>query len=126
MNYCFDRKEEKDHGEGGGFVGAALKDGDNVVVVDDVVTSGKAFGEVLPKLRGAADVKINGFVVTVDRMEKTLGGEKSATAQIAEDFGIPVFSIVNIHDIIAALENGVIPGAEFVPAMKKYLEDYGV
>ena len=75
VNFCFDRKEVKDHGEGGMFVGKQLQDGEQVVIVEDVMTSGKALKEVLPKLRGAAKVDVTGMVITVDRMEKELNSE---------------------------------------------------
>ena len=65
VNFCFDRKEVKDHGEGGMFVGKQPEDGEKVVIVEDVMTSGKALKEVLPKLRGAAKVDIAGMVITV-------------------------------------------------------------
>ena len=69
VNYCFDRKEVKDHGEGGLFVGKALENGERVIIVEDVMTSGKALREILPKLKSAADVEIAGMVISVDRME---------------------------------------------------------
>lgn len=124
-NYCFDRKEVKDHGEGGMFVGKSLEDGDRVVIIEDVMTSGKALREVLPKLKGAADIKIEGMIITVDRMEKSLDSDKSAVSAAYDEFGVKVYSIVNINDIISALENGIIPGREYVPAMKEYREQYG-
>lgn len=126
VNYCFDRKEVKDHGEGGMFVGKTLADGDKVVIIDDVMTSGKALREVLPKVRGAAKVEVRGMVITVDRMEKGLNSEKSAVQEAFDEFGIPVYSIVNINDIIAALEKGIIPGKEYIAKMKIYREQYGV
>ena len=70
VSYCFDRKEAKDHGEGGMFVGKKLTDGEKVVIIDDVMTSGKALRESMPKLKSAADVDVTGMVITVDRMEK--------------------------------------------------------
>lgn len=124
-NYCFDRKEAKDHGEGGMFVGKSLENGDRVVIIEDVMTSGKALREVLPKLKGAADIKIEGMIITVDRMEKSLDSDKSAVSAAYDEFGVKVYSIVNINDIISALENGIIPGREYVPAMKDYREKYG-
>lgn len=72
MNYCFDRKEAKDHGEGGLFVGKALEAGERVIIVEDVMTSGKALREILPKLKETADVEVAGMVTSVDRMEKGL------------------------------------------------------
>ena len=125
VNYCFDRKEVKDHGEGGMFVGKTLEDGEKVVIIEDVMTSGKALREVLPKLKGAADVVIEGMIITVDRMEKGLTSDKSAVSEVFDEFGVRVFSIVNINDIIAALESGIIPGGEYVGKMKEYRQTYG-
>ena len=73
VSYCFDRKEAKDHGEGGMFVGKTLTDGEKVVIIDDVMTSGKALRESMPKLKGAADVDVTGMVITVDRIAKLCG-----------------------------------------------------
>lgn len=126
VSYCFDRKEAKDHGEGGVFVGKQLTDGEKVVIIEDVMTSGKALREVLPKLKDAADVNITGMVITVDRMEKALDSDMSAVQAAYKEFGVKVYSIVNINDIIAAIENGVIPGKEYLKAMKAYREAYGV
>lgn len=125
VNFCFDRKEVKDHGEGGMFVGKQLQDGEKVVIVEDVMTSGKALKEVLPKLRGAAKVDITGMVITVDRMEKALNSEHSAVQQAYAEEGVKVYSIVTIEDIIEALEEGVIEGKEHVPAIRNYLAQYG-
>lgn len=124
--YCFDRKEAKDHGEGGMFVGREPKDNDRVIIIDDVMTSGKALREVLPKLKSAADVKIAGMVITVDRMEKGLNSQLSATQEVKRDFDITVYPIVTIKDIIGAIENGIIEGKEFLPAMENYRKQYGV
>ncbi|MGN0657502.1 MAG: orotate phosphoribosyltransferase, partial [Ruminiclostridium sp.] len=126
VSYCFDRKEAKDHGEGGVFVGKQLKDGEKVVIIEDVMTSGKALREVLPKLKEAADVNITGMVITVDRMEKALDSDISAVQSAYKDFGVKVYSIVNINDIISAIENDVIPGKEYLSAMKEYRAAYGV
>ncbi len=125
VSFCFDRKEVKDHGEGGMFVGKQPQDGEKIVIIEDVMTSGKALKEVLPKLRGAANVNITGMVITVDRMEKALGGEKSAVQQAWDEEGVRVCSIVTIRDIIDALEGGIIEGEEHVPAIRAYLQEYG-
>ena len=125
VNFCFDRREVKDDGEGGMFVGKQLQDGEQVVIVEDVMTSGKALKEVLPKLRGAAKVDVTGMVITVDRMEKALNSEQSAVQQAYAEEGVKVYSIVTIEDIIEALEEGVIEGKEHVPAIRNYLAQYG-
>ena len=124
--YCFDRKEVKDHGEGGMFVGKQPADGDRVIIIEDVMTSGKALREVLPKLQEAASVKIEAMIITVDRMEKGLNSELSAVQEVYRDFGVKVYSIVTIKDIIEAIENGVIEGKEYLQAMKDYRKEYGV
>lgn len=126
VNYCFDRKEAKDHGEGGMFVGKQLCDGEKVVIIEDVMTSGKALREVLPKLKGAADVSVTAMVITVDRMEKALNSENSAVQDAYSEFGVKVYSIVTINDIIDAIKNGVVDGAEYLDKMMAYREEYGV
>lgn len=125
VSYCFDRKEAKDHGEGGMFVGRTLEDGEKVVIIDDVMTSGKAMRESLPKLKSAADVNVTGMVITVDRMEKGLNTDDSAVQEVYKEFGIKVYSIININDIIDAIKNGVIEGKEHLDNMLAYREKYG-
>ena len=124
VGYCFDRKEAKDHGEGGMFVGQTLRDGDRICLIEDVMTSGKAFREILPKLEGEAKVNIAAMIISVDRQEKGTG-EKSAVEEVYENYGVPVYSIVTMADIIAAIEEGVIEGREFLAAMKEYRSRYG-
>lgn len=126
LGYCFDRKEAKDHGEGGLFVGQQPQDGSRVIIIEDVMTSGKALREVLPKLQAAGDVKVTAMIITVDRMEKSLDSELSAVQQAYKDFGITVHSIVTINDIIKAIEDGVIEGKEHLEAMRSYRAQYGV
>lgn len=126
MNYCFDRKEVKDHGEGGLFVGKSLTDKEKVIIVEDVMTSGKALRELLPKLRAAADAEIVGMVISVDRMEKGLESDLSAVQEAYKEFGVKVYSIVTMSDIVSAIENGVIEGREYLPAMYAYRKAYGV
>ncbi len=123
--YCFDRKEIKDHGEGGMFIGKTLTDGEKVVIIDDVMTSGKALRETMPKLMSAANVNVTGMVITVDRMEKGQS-DMSAVQEAKRDFNIDVYSIVTIADIIDAIENDVVPGKEYLEAMKNYRSVYGV
>ena len=125
INYCFDRKEAKDHGEGGLFVGKQLQDGERVIIIEDVMTSGKALREILPKLEAAAKVKVVGMIISVDRREKALNSELSAVQQAKEEFGIDVYSVVTMDDIISAIEDGVIDGKEHLPAMYKYRNVYG-
>ena len=126
VGYAYDRKEVKDHGEGGMIVGSKLEDGTKVVLIEDVMTSGKALREVYPKLKSVADVNITGMVITVDRQEKGLQSEKSAVQEVKEEFGIDVCSIVTVSDIIAAIEAGVVDGKAYLPQMLAYREQYGV
>ena len=125
FNYCFDRKEAKDHGEGGLFVGQQLADGEKVIIIEDVMTSGKALREILPKLEAAAKVNVVGMIISVDRQEKALNSDLSAVSEAKKEFGIDVYSVVTMNDIIAAIEEGVVDGKEHLPAMYKYRETYG-
>ncbi|MBO5334741.1 MAG: orotate phosphoribosyltransferase [Clostridia bacterium] len=125
LNYCFDRKEVKDHGEGGLFVGKQLVDGEKVIIIEDVMTSGKALGEILPKLAAAAKVEIVGMIISVDRMEKALNSDLSAVKMAKQEYGIDVYSVVTMNDIIEAIEQGVIDGKEHLAAMYEYRKQYG-
>ena len=124
VGFCFDRKEVKDHGEGGMFVGQALRGGDKVAIIEDVMTSGKALREILPKLKQEADVRIEAMIISVDRPEKGTG-EKSAVQEAYDEFGVKVYSIVTMQDIIDAIEDGTIEGREYLQAMKDYRKTYG-
>ena len=101
-------KEEKDHGEGGNLVGFKLKEGDEVVIVEDVITAGTAIRQILPALQ-AIGVKIAAVIVSVDRMEKGQN-EKTAIMELQEGFGIKTFPIVNISQIIETVENMQLSG----------------
>ena len=113
VNYCFNRKEAKDHGEGGVIVGHKLSDGDNVLIIEDVITAGTAIRETLPILKAAADVNISGVIISVDRMEKGKG-EKSAVQEVFDEFGIKVYPIVTVEDIIECIKDGTIEGKEYL------------
>lgn len=125
VNYCFDRKEAKDHGEGGVIVGKKLTDGEKVVIIEDVITAGTAIRQVLPVLKNAADVNITGMVISVDRMEKGQG-EFSAVQEVYNEFGIKIYPIVTVMDIIDAIKNGVVDGKEYLNKMLEYRKTYGV
>ncbi len=124
LGYAFDRKEAKDHGEGGMFVGTPLENGDRVCLIEDVMTSGKAFREILPKLGAVADVQIAAMLISVDRQEKGTG-ERSAAEEVYASYGVPVHAIVTMENIIEAIEEGVIDGREYLPAMQAYRAQYG-
>ncbi|WP_300766638.1 orotate phosphoribosyltransferase [uncultured Bifidobacterium sp.] len=102
VGYTFDRKERKDHGDGGIFVGMPLHDGMRILLVDDVMTAGTAMREVVPKLRGAADVEIVGLVLSVDRMERVDDSGVSAVRSVEREFGFPVLPIVTIREVFDA------------------------
>lgn len=124
-NYCFDRKEVIEHGEGDRIIGHQFKDGEEFIVIGDTLTSGIAFRELKEKLSTIADVKIKHLIVSVDRMEKGLK-EISAVQELQKEYGVSVYSIVTINDIITAMEDGIIAGAEHLQDLKAYREIYGV
>lgn len=124
VSYCFNRKEAKDHGEGGKMVGCKLHDGDSIVIIEDVVTAGTSVRECMPLLRAQADVKIVGLIVSVDRMEKGTG-EKTAIQELSEQFGIKTFPIVTVREIIDAIYNESIDGKVLIDdTMKQRMEEY--
>lgn len=124
VNYCFNRKEAKDHGEGGKMIGYKLHDNDNVVIIEDVVTAGTSIRETLPLLRAQANVNIAGLIVSVDRMERGTG-DKSAIEELNEEFGIKVFPIVTVREIIDSIYNVPIDGKIYLnDEMKKRMEEY--
>lgn len=125
LPFFFNRKEAKDHGEGGLFVGKQLTDGEKVIIIEDVMTSGKALREMLPKLAAAARVEVAGMVISVDRQEKALDSDLSAVQSAYKEFGVKVYPIVTMQDIIEAIEQGVIPGREYLERMKEYRAVYG-
>ena len=130
INYCFNRKEVKDHGEGGSMVGYKLKDGDRVLIVEDVITAGTAIRETLPVLKAAADIEIAGMVISVDRMEKGKG-EKTAIQEVYEEFGIVTYPIVTVKEIIEILHNNPVDGKIYIDdemkaRMEAYMEQYCV
>lgn len=130
MNYCFNRKEVKDHGEGGSFVGYKLKDGDKVVIIEDVITAGTAISECVPQLKAQADVDIMGLVISVDRMERGKGAN-SAVQEVKALYGIDTYPIVTSHEIIDAVHNVKIDGKVVMDdamraRMEAYLKEYGV
>ena len=126
VRYCSDRKEEKDHGaDKGSFLGSKLKDGDRVVMIEDVTTSGKSMEETVPKVRGAADVTIVGVMVSVNRMEKGLGGEKSALEEIREKYGFETNAIVTMEEVVEHLYNRTCQGRVVIDdTIKAAIDDY--
>ena len=131
VRYCSDRKEEKDHGaDKGSFLGSSLKDGDRVVMIEDVTTSGKSMEETVPKVRGAANVEIVGLMVSLNRMEMGLGGKMSALDEIRETYGFPTNAIVTMEEVVEHLYNKECQGKIVIKKKKKkaidaYYEQYG-
>ena len=124
LPFFFNRKEIKDHGEGGIFVGYKPVAGEEVVIVEDVITAGTAIRETMDIIGGALPgVKVAATFVMVDRKEKGKG-EKGAMVEIEEEFGFPVYSVVDVYDIIEYLEEDP-SNKENVDRIKKYLEVYG-
>ncbi len=121
--FFFNRKEVKDHGEGGVFVGYVPTPGEEVVIVEDVITAGTAIRESMAILSSLEGVKVAATFVMVDRKEKGQG-EKGAMAEIEEEFGFPVYSVVDVYDIIEYLEEDA-ANAENVARIKNYLTVYG-
>ena len=117
--FFFNRKEAKDHGEGGVFVGYVPQPGEEIVIVEDVITAGTAIRESMAILSGLEGVKVAATFVMVDRKEKGQS-EKGAMAEIEEQFGFPVYSVVDVYDIIEYLEEDP-ANAENVERIKNYL-----
>lgn len=131
IRYCSDRKEEKDHGaDKGSFLGSKLKDGDRVVMIEDVTTSGKSMEETVPKVRGAADVEIVGLMVSLNRMEVGLGGKVSALDEIKETYGFDTKAIVTMEEVVEHLYNRKCQGRVVIDdtikqAIDAYYSQYG-
>ena len=121
--FFFNRKEVKDHGEGGVFVGYVPKEGEEIVIVEDVITAGTAIRESMDILSSVKDAKVKAVFVMVDRKEKGKT-EKSAMAEVGEEFGFPVYSVVDVYDIIEYLEEDE-KNRENVDRIKAYLEIIG-
>ena len=129
LPYCFNRKEVKDHGEGGSMVGYQPKDGDRVTIVEDVVTAGTAVRESIELFKHVADVKITSLIVSVDRMERGTG-DKTTMDELRESHGISVYPIVTVREVIAFLHNNPIDGKVYIDdamkaRMEAYLAEYG-
>lgn len=120
--YAFNRKEKKDHGEGGTLVGAPLEG--NIVIIDDVITAGTAIREVMTLLKEQPNAKPAGVVIALDRQEKGKG-ELSAIQEVERDYGIPVISIVKLEQVMQYVEQKD-EFKQYFPAIKAYRDQYGV
>lgn len=131
VKYCCNRKEVKDHGaDAGNLLGAELHDGDRVVMVEDVTTSGKSIDETYPILMGAADVDVKGLIVSLNRMEVGKGGVTTAQKEIQEKYGFPVASIVSMADVKEFLHNHEVGGRvviddDIYARIEDYYEQWG-
>ena len=130
IRYCSNRKEEKDHGDVGILLGSKLQDGDRVVIIEDVTTSGKSIEETFPILKAQGNVEIKGLMVSLNRMEKGLGGEKSALAEIKDKYGFDANAIVTMAEVIEHLYNKPYKGQIYIDdtlkaAIDQYYEVYG-
>jgi orotate phosphoribosyltransferase len=131
IRYCSNRKEAKDHGDAGILLGSKLADGDRVVMIEDVTTSGKSMEETVPVVRSQGDVQIVGLMVSLNRMEVGLGGKQSALDEIHEKYGFEARAIVSMADVVEALYNQPVDGKILIDdackqRIDEYYEQYGV
>ena len=129
IRYCSNRKEVKDHGDAGILLGSPLKDGDRVVVIEDVTTSGKSMEETIPIVRAQADVTIVGLMVSLNRQEKGKG-DKCALDEIKDLYGFETEAIVTMEEVVECLYNKEIDGTVLIDDEMKtridaYYEQYG-
>ena len=129
IRYCANRKEVKDHGDKGILLGSPLKDGDRVVIIEDVTTAGTSIKETVPILRAQADVSLTGLVISVDRMERGQGS-KSALREIEETYGMKTAAIVTMAEVVEYLDGRSVNGTVLIDAnvraaIDRYYEQYG-
>ena len=125
VRYCSNRKEAKDHGEGGNLLGAELRDGDRVLIVEDVTTSGRSIEETFPLITAAADIEVVGLMVSLNRMEVGRGGEQTALDEIRDTYGFPTAAIVTMEDVVERLWNSERQGRVVIDdACKARIDEY--
>ena len=124
--FFFNRKEAKDHGEGGVFVGFVPKNGEEIIIVEDVITAGTAIRESLATMQTLDNAKVSGVIIMVNRMERGKT-EMGAMEEITKEYGFPVYSIVTIYDIIDYLEAHPerLPSPDHIDRIRAYLKEYG-
>ena len=130
IRYCSNRKEVKDHGDVGILLGSKIQDGDRVVIIEDVTTSGKSIEETFPIIKAQGNVEIKGLMVSLNRMEKGLSSDKSALEEIKEKYGIKARAIVTMADVVEKLYNKPYQGEVIIDdtlksAIDAYYEQYG-
>ena len=123
--YFFNRKEEKDHGEGGSLVGYKPQDGDKVIIIEDVITAGTAVRETMPILKNAANVEVKDMFISVNRCEVGQNPEKTTIMEVMEDFGINVHAIITVQHIYEYLKQDGSYG-DILTKMKEYMDTYCV
>ena len=121
--FFFNRKEAKDHGEGGSLVGYKPVNGDRILIIEDVITAGTAIREVIPVLTSCAKVSVPDMFISVNRCEVGQNPGKTAVMEVREDFGIDVHAIVTVRDIYAYLREQQFNG-DLLGAMEKYMDNY--
>lgn len=131
IRYCSNRKEEKDHGDTGILLGSKLKDGDRVVIIEDVTTSGKSIEETYPILKAQADVDVKGLIVSLNRQKVGKSGNKVALDEIKELYGFNTAAIVTMDEVVECLYNKEVKGQividdELKAAIDAYYAQYGV
>ena len=125
IRYCSNRKEVKDHGDTGILLGSKLKDGDRVVIIEDVTTSGKSIEETFPIIKAQADVEIKGLIVSLNRMERGLESEKRALKEIQEKYGFETNAIVTMEEVVECLYNKPYQGTVLIDdALKASIDEY--
>ena len=125
IRYCSNRKEVKDHGDTGILLGSKLKDGDKVVIIEDVTTSGKSIEETFPIIKAQADVEIKGLMVSLNRMERGLDSEKSALEEIKEKYGFDANAIVSMAEVVECLYNKPYNGNVYIDdTLKTAIDEY--
>ncbi|MCR5054034.1 MAG: orotate phosphoribosyltransferase [Lachnospiraceae bacterium] len=125
IRYSSNRKEEKDHGDSGILLGSKMKDGDRVVMIEDVTTSGKSIEETYPILKAQGDVEIKGLMVSLNRMEVGLRGKVSALDEIKETYGFSASAIVTMEEVTEYLYNKEIDGKVVIDdEIKKRIDEY--
>ncbi|MCR5357567.1 MAG: orotate phosphoribosyltransferase [Lachnospiraceae bacterium] len=131
VRYSSNRKEVKDHGDTGILLGSKIKDGDRVVMIEDVTTSGKSIEETYPILKAQGDITIKGLIVSLNRMEVGLSGKMGALDEIKEKYGIDARAIVTMDEVTEYLYNNPVDGKVIIDdgikaALTAYYEEYGV
>lgn len=125
VKYCSNRKEVKDHGDAGILLGSPIKDGDRVVIIEDVTTSGKSIEETFPILKAQGDVEIKGLIVSLNRMEKGQFSDQSALQEIQEKYGFPTAAIVTMEEVVDYLYHKEYNGRVYIDdAMKASIDAY--